>query len=75
MSSSTESEIWDNVNNAREAAVQNKYEDSQVFYNGAIEQVKRYLASMDSGDSRSKWTEVRLCQSVGVTEMYFHSSF
>ncbi|XP_055335288.1 katanin p60 ATPase-containing subunit A-like 1 [Paramacrobiotus metropolitanus] len=54
-----ESDIWDNVHNAREAAMQNNYDASLVFYNGAIEQVKRYIVSLDDLVQRGKWQEAR----------------
>ncbi|GAV04618.1 hypothetical protein RvY_14879 [Ramazzottius varieornatus] len=54
-----EAEIWENVNNARESALQNNYESASVFYTGAIEQIKRYALSIRSPDDREKWTEAQ----------------
>lgn len=63
---SVEADIWENVHNAREAAMQNNYEASLVFYNGAIEQVKRYAFGMDDLVLRGKWHEVSGCGFISV---------
>jgi len=52
------SEIQENVNSARENGLLGSYDTSQVYYQGALQQIQKYLASVTDPAQKQKWQKV-----------------
>ena len=51
-------EVSENVKQARETALVGNYEDSKVFYAGAIQGVQQLLKHTPEPDNKQKWRQV-----------------
>jgi len=58
MASSVLSEIQENIKSARENALLGSYETSQVYYQGALQQIQKHLASHADLIQKQKWQQV-----------------
>jgi len=52
------SDIHENVKLARENALLGSYETSEVYYQGALQQIQKYLLSLADLERKQKWQEV-----------------
>ena len=55
---SSAQEISENVKQAREHALVGNYDDSKVFYSGAIQGVQHLLKQTLDPDKKQKWKQV-----------------
>jgi len=53
-------DICDNVKFARESALLGSYETSQVYYQGALQQIQKLLISITDPVRKQKWQQVRM---------------
>ena len=51
-------EIQENAKTGREHALLGEYETSQVYYQGALSQIKKLLSTIKDASRKQKWTEV-----------------
>ena len=54
----TLTEISENTKMARETALFGQYDTSLVYYQGVIQQIQKYLSSIEDPDRRRKWMQV-----------------
>jgi len=55
---STPQEISENVKQAREQALVGNYDDSKVYYAGAIQGIQQLLKMTQEPDKKQKWSQV-----------------
>ena len=55
---STPQEISENVKQAREQALVGNYDDSKVYYTGAIQGIQQLLKMTQEPDKKQKWSQV-----------------
>jgi len=58
MASSVLSEIQENIKLARENALLGSYDTSQVYFQGALQQIQKYLTSCADPVHKQKWQQV-----------------
>lgn len=51
--------VTENVKQAREQALVGAYDDSKVFYGGAIQGIQQLLKEKDDQSMKDKWKQVR----------------
>ena len=56
---STTQEVSENVKQAREQALVGCYDESKVFYTGAIEGIQQLIKQTNDRDMKEKWKQVR----------------
>jgi len=52
------SDIYENVKTARENALLGSYDTSQVYYQGAVQQIQKHLSSVADPARKQKWQQV-----------------
>ena len=66
--------VTGNVKQAREQALVGNYDDSKVYYVGAIQGVQKVIKQTHDPETKQKWQEVR-CNSIrtnlGTPVVYF----
>jgi katanin p60 ATPase-containing subunit A1 len=70
--SSTLGDICENVKSARENALLGNYETSQVYYQGALQQIQKLLITITDPVRKQKWQQV--LDSVFIYDVQFCSS-
>jgi len=53
------SDILENVKTARENALLGSYDTSQVYYQGALQQIQKHLSTVADPTRKQKWQQVR----------------
>ena len=59
----TTQEVSENVKQAREQALVGNYDDSRVYYTGAIQGVQQLLKVTPEPDKKQKWKQVNFLRS------------
>ena len=54
----TTQEVSENVKQAREQALVGKYDESKVYYTGAIQGVQQLLKVTPEPDKKQKWKQI-----------------
>jgi len=51
-------DIQENIKSARESALLGSYDTSQVYYQGALQQIQKHLTSVTDPTRKQKWQQV-----------------
>ena len=65
-------EIAENTKLARESALFGKYDASQVYYQGVLQQTQKLLITIRDADRKSKWEQVDLFLTLYYTKPTFN---
>ena len=60
------SDILENVKTARENALLGSYDTSQVYYQGALQQIQKHLSTVADPTRKQKWQQVRSASGIWV---------
>jgi len=52
------SDVQENIKSARENALLGSYDTSQVYYQGALQQIQKHLSSITDPTRKQKWQQV-----------------
>jgi len=68
------SDIQENVKTARENALLGSYDTSQVYYQGALQQIQKHLITVADPARKQKWQQVTASMLLHTYIVYIYSA-